>query len=207
MSTSARSLVLGENFSLKPSPLTPPDAKSPTILIIGGGVIGLTTAWVLLDRGYHVTILAKEWATFTSEQRMTSQIAGALWEWPPSVCGQRTDPISLSHSKTWCMVAYRIWGAIASDPELAALAGVRMRASNFCFPFPIDDDQTQRNKMHEIMQSGIKDFRRTIDIVEEYGINPEFGAVDAYGHLAPVIDTDQCMGWLMTMTRSKGTTR
>ncbi len=49
------------------------------------------------------------------EQRLTSQIAGALWEFPPAVCGQHTDAISLNNSKRWCMVAYKIWDAIASD--------------------------------------------------------------------------------------------
>ncbi|KAI6080103.1 hypothetical protein F4821DRAFT_94352 [Hypoxylon rubiginosum] len=52
---------------------------------------------VLLDRGYHITILSSAWTSY--EQRLTSQIAGALWEFPPGVCGQHTDNISLAHSK------------------------------------------------------------------------------------------------------------
>lgn len=61
------------------------------------------TAWTLLDHGYRVTILSKEWATFADKQRLTSQIAGALWEFPPAVCGQHTNKISLTNSKRWCM--------------------------------------------------------------------------------------------------------
>lgn len=71
-------------------PLSRPMKKSPGayhVLVIGGGVTALVTAWVLLDHGYQVTIMAKSWAGDT--ERLTSQIAGALWEFPPAVCGKR----------------------------------------------------------------------------------------------------------------------
>lgn len=204
MSTLERPLVLNENISAEPLPLIVPDAASPTVLIIGGGVIGLVNAWVLLDRGYRVKIVSKEWASFSDQQRLTSQIAGALWEYPPAVCGQHTDAISLSHSKRWCMVAYRIWEAMASDPKLAALSGIQMRSSNFFFPFPIEQDSSQFSKMKEIERSGVKGFNRAPNLIQKHGINPLYGAVDAYEHLAPVIDTDRCMEWLMVMVQSKG---
>ncbi|KAI4168733.1 MAG: hypothetical protein LQ343_006169 [Gyalolechia ehrenbergii] len=197
-------LILGENLSLEPFAQHLPIAASPTILIIGGGVTGLVNAWVLLDRGYRVTIVAKEWASFTDHQRLTSQIAGALWEYPPAVCGQHTDAMSLSRSKRWCMIAYSIWEAIASNPKLAALAGVQMRSSNFFFPFPIEEHSAQYQKMQEIENSGVHGFNRAPNLIHKQGINPRFGAVDAYEHLAPVIDTDRCMEWLMVLTQSKG---
>ena len=171
---------------------------------MGGGVTGLLTAWVLLDRGYHVTIVSKEWASFTDQQRLTSQIAGALWEYPPAVCGQHTDAVSLSKSKTWCMVGYRIWEAIASDPTLAVLSGVQMKESNFFFPYPIDADPAQFSKMREIETSGVRGFRRGSDLIQKHGIDPRCDAIDAYEHLAPIIDTDRSMEWLMVLVQSKG---
>lgn len=72
-------LVWGHNFSLKQEAQIPANSSSREVLIVGGGVTGLTTAWVLLDRGYKVTILSKEWASYSKAQRLTSQIAGALW--------------------------------------------------------------------------------------------------------------------------------
>ena len=159
-STLDQPLVLGENLSLDPLPQQAPTATSPTILIIGGGVTGLITAWVLLDRGYHVVVLASRWASFTDEQRLTSQIAGALWEYPPAVCGQHTDAISLSNSRRWCMVAYKIWDEIASDPNRAAISGVQMKTSNFFFPCPLEEDSKQLLKMHEIEKSGVRGFNR-----------------------------------------------
>ncbi|KAL8996512.1 MAG: hypothetical protein Q9169_003979 [Polycauliona sp. 2 TL-2023] len=204
MSVFDQPLILGENLSLEPFPQQSPDATSPTILIVGGGVTGLINAWVLLDRGYHVTIVSKEWASFTDQQRLTSQIAGALWEFPPAVCGQHTDILSLKKSKHWCMVAYDIWAAIASNPSLAALAGVQMRASHFFFPCPIEDLPAQHNKMEEIAASGVHGFNRSTDSIHSNGIDPRYGAVDAYEHQAPVIDTDRAMEWLMLLVKSKG---
>lgn len=197
-------LVLGHNFSIHPWPQIRPTKSSPSILVVGGGVTGLVTAWVLLDRGYHVTIVAKEWASYTQEQRLTSQIAGALWEYPPAVCGQHTDNISLSNSKRWCMVAYRIWDTIASDRDLALVSGVRMKPSAFFFPCPIEDDPAQLAKLHELERSGVRRFRRDPSLIQKLNIDHTYGVVDAYEHLAPIIDTDQSMEWLMTMVQSKG---
>ena len=51
------------------------------------------SAWALLDAGYDVTIIAERWTD--PNNRITSQIAGALWEWPPAVCGKHTDVSNL----------------------------------------------------------------------------------------------------------------
>ncbi|KUJ20771.1 nucleotide-binding domain-containing protein [Mollisia scopiformis] len=197
-------IVFGLNLNGCPEPLISPTGSSPDILIIGGGVTGLVTAWVLLDRGYKVTIVAKEWGTYTSKQRLTSQIAGALWEFPPAACGQHTDIISLSHSRHWCMIAYKVWEAMAADPVLSAASGVRMRTSAFYFTSKIEDTPSQLVKMLEIQNSGVKGFRRNIDIIHTQDLNPTVGVVDAYEHLAPVIDTDTAMKWLMGLVQGKG---
>lgn len=196
--------LIGSNFSLHPSPQKSPTESSPSILVVGGGVTGLTTAWVLLDRGYHVTIVAREWASYTDAQRLTSQIAGALWEYPPAVCGQHTDAMSLHKSKRWCMIAYRIWDSIASDPDLAALSGVKMRKSTFFFPRNIEEDPKQYLKMLEIERSGVRGFYRDQSLIRKHEVSHEYGAVDAYEHLAPMIDTDRSMEWLMVLVQSKG---
>ncbi|KAJ6020252.1 FAD dependent oxidoreductase [Penicillium canescens] len=196
--------MLGENLSLATDALKAAGTSSSTVLIVGGGVTGLVTAWVLLDRGYHVTIVSKEWASWTKAQRLTSQIAGALWEYPPAVCGQHTDNVSLYNSKRWCMVAYQIWDTIASDPEMAALSGVRMRRSHFFFPNAVEDDPAQLQKMEEIQKSGIRGFIRDRHLLRVPDVNSAYGVVDAYEHLAPIIDTDRAMKWLMELVQAKG---
>ncbi|KAI0834291.1 FAD dependent oxidoreductase [Hypoxylon sp. FL0890] len=195
-------LTLWRDISPVGQPLRRPSSKSPHVLVVGGGVTGLISAWVLLDRGYHVTIVSSAWAS--DEQRLTSQIAGALWEFPPAVCGQHTDKISLAHSKHWSMTAYHIWDGIASIPALSEASGVRMMPSDFFFPEPVESDKAQVNKMTEIMASGVRGFYRGADIIDERGIDPSYGAVDAYELLAPVIDTDKAMQWLMELVENKG---
>lgn len=96
-----RPLRLWEDLTPIPTPRVSQTTKSKHVLIVGGGVTGLVTAWTLLDQGYKVTIVSKAWASYTDKQRLTSQIAGALWEYPPAVCGSHTDSISLHHSKRW----------------------------------------------------------------------------------------------------------
>jgi D-amino-acid oxidase len=194
----------GQNFSLRPRPQINPTNSSPHILVIGGGVTGLVTTWVLLDRGYRVSIVSKEWASYTKEQRLTSQIAGALWEYPPAVCGQHTDKISLTKSKRWCMVSYRVWETIAANPDLAAASGVRMRSSAFFFPNDIEENSKQLAKLYEIQRSGIRGVRRDPSLIRRLDIDPSYGVVDAYEHLTPIIDTDRCMEWLTAMVQSKG---
>lgn len=198
------SLVMWRDLTPWPQRLVHPTANSPHVLIVGGGVTGLVTAWVLLDRGYKVTIVSKEWVNFSPSNRLTAQIAGALWEFPPAVCGSHTDRISLSNSKRWCMVAYHAWDAIASTPGLKEIAGVKMTPSGFFFPTSIENDPAQFSKMAEIISSGVKGFRQDRKLIEQRRVSPNYGAVDAYELLAPIIDTDQSMMWLTSLVLSKG---
>jgi D-amino-acid oxidase len=77
------------SLSTDSTPLLKPTKESKHILILGGGVSGLLIAWMLLDEGYRVTIIADDWAWTKDfeKSRMTSQVAGALWEFPPGGCG------------------------------------------------------------------------------------------------------------------------
>ncbi|KAF2832675.1 nucleotide-binding domain-containing protein [Ophiobolus disseminans] len=197
-------LVFWRDLTPSATPLHTPTSSSPHILIIGGGVTGLVNAWTLLDHGYRVTILAKEWATYGKAQRLTSQIAGALWEYPPAVCGQHTDAISLQHSKKWCMTTYNIWDAIASSDSTAKRTGIQMKEADFFFPVPIHEDSAQHSKMLEMISSGIRGFRHDASIIKQQRVNPAYGAVDAYEYLAPIIDTDVCMAFLIDLVASKG---
>jgi len=186
------------------TPLTPPTSSSPRVLVIGSGVTGLVTSWVLLDAGSHVTILAREHANFDlGKQRLASQIAGALWEYPPAVCGAHTDPISLQSSKRWCMESYHVYFALAS---FSKTAGVRILPSAAFFPYNVDMDPSQLGKMKEIQATSIRGFRRSASIISEHQIEPTYGAVDAYEILVPVIDTDAAMAWLTALVQAKGAT-
>ncbi|KAL2843878.1 hypothetical protein BJY01DRAFT_235510 [Aspergillus pseudoustus] len=196
--------MLWKDLSPEDAPLHPPSPSSAHILIIGGGVIGLTAAWALLDKGYKVTIVSKEWASQTTKQRLTSQIAGALWEYPPAVCGHHTDAISLTNSKRWCMVSYHIWSAIASNPALSENAGVRMKPADFFFTHNIAQDVDVQAKVREMRRAGVCGLVHDPGLMRRNGINPAYGIVDAFEVLSPAIDTDTCMSWLTSLVQKKG---
>lgn len=184
-------------------PFEPSNELSTHILVIGSGVTGLVASWILLDRGYRVTILAKAWPNTSANDRLTSQIAGALWEYPPAVCGSHTDRTSLKRSKHWAMVSYHIWRTIAAG-DIGRELGVKMVRSAFFFPTRIEEDTKQMEKMLEIQSSGVQGFSHNSSIIEEMGVSVDCGAVDAYELLAPAIDTDKATHWLLSLVQAKG---
>ncbi|RYF42858.1 MAG: FAD-binding oxidoreductase, partial [Cytophagaceae bacterium] len=204
--SSKPTLHLHHSLTAHATPLRPPSLTSAHILIVGGGISGPANAWTLLDHSYRVTILSAEWASYSTSQRLTSQIAGALWEYLPAVCGQHTNVVSLERSKWWCIIAYEVWADIAAHEELAKAVGVVMRQADFLFTKKVDEDEGLLAKMRKIRESGARGFRRDAAIIAEQGLDPTCGVVDAYTHLAPVIDTDKCSEWLMSLVEARGTT-
>jgi glycine/D-amino acid oxidase-like deaminating enzyme len=73
-----------------------PSAPGKSVLVIGDGVSGLTSALCLARNGFQVTVVADKFAP-----HITSIVAGALWEWPPAVCGHHHNQVSLERSKSW----------------------------------------------------------------------------------------------------------
>src|ERR1700682_1671373 len=92
------------------------------VLVLGAGASGLTSALCLKRRGFGVTVVAESFAP-----HVTSVVAGALWEWPPAVCGYHQDQQSLVRSKAWCMASYRRFAELSRD----ATTGVFMRTAAF----------------------------------------------------------------------------
>ncbi|GAA1900305.1 FAD-dependent oxidoreductase [Streptomyces durmitorensis] len=80
------------------------------VIVVGSGVIGLTTAVLLAERGRRVQVWAREPA-----ERTTSAVAGALW-WP-----YRIEPASLVGD--WSLRSLLVYAELA---ERAAQTGVRM---------------------------------------------------------------------------------
>ncbi|GGJ15831.1 FAD-dependent oxidoreductase [Streptomyces lacrimifluminis] len=80
------------------------------MIVVGGGVIGLTTAVVLAERGRRVRVWAREPA-----ERTTSAVAGALW-WP-----YRIEPEALAGE--WALASLSVYEGLADRP---GETGVRM---------------------------------------------------------------------------------
>jgi D-amino-acid oxidase len=164
------------------------------VLVIGAGASGLTTSLCLARRGFDVTIIADRFAP-----QVTSVVAGALWEWPPAVCGYHNDQLSLARSKVWCEISYGIFADLSTDPG----TGVYLRTGNFYFKRSIDDDPRQSEKMAEL-RGKVREFRRDPALIAANGINPRLGLCDAYSHLTPMVDTDRYMRWLLGEVRKAG---
>ena len=168
--------------------------RNDRVLVVGAGVSGLTSALSLARAGVEVEVVAEK---FQSD--LVSVVAGALWEWPPAVCGYHRNQRSLSRSKQWALESYEIFSDLARDPD----SGVFMRRANFYFATP----QTARelHKMNELATK-VRGFVHDPGLAEANGIDPGYGIVDAYAHLAPMIDTDQYMGWLRRQVEAAGVT-
>ena len=193
----------GKGFSLSPSSLEKPETSSPHILVIGAGITACASSWILLDKGYKVTMVAKEFATFTKAQRLTSQIGAALWEFPCAPCGPQAAPENLDKMRRWAMDSYEVYSAIAADPVVGSQFGVRLRNAVSFFPVPIDEHESERERLAQIEKYRLKGFRHDSRLLQQYDKSGDEIA-EAFEHLAPVIDTDQAMKFLLDLLRSKG---
>ncbi|CDF35195.1 unnamed protein product [Chondrus crispus] len=168
------------------------------VLVIGGGVVGITSAIGLREAGFDVTVVAEHY------ENITSNVAGALWEWPPAVCGQHGDPRSLSSSKHWCMVSYDKFKELHSTYGEGE-CGVYLQDVFFYFRFSVDKCCFNLEKMNELKDK-VDGFARGMHIVPE-GVDPQFvenNIKDCYKHMAPMVDTDKYMPWLQQQARDKG---
>ncbi|MGW0911130.1 FAD-dependent oxidoreductase [Streptomyces sp. NPDC002784] len=84
--------------------------RSGEVIVVGGGVIGLTTAVVLAEGGRRVRVWTRD-----PVERTTSAVAGALW-WP-----YRIEPLALA--RRWALRSFDVYEELARRPEAT---GVRM---------------------------------------------------------------------------------
>ncbi|MFG3249413.1 FAD-dependent oxidoreductase [Streptomyces sp. NPDC048187] len=74
------------------------------VVVVGGGVIGLTTAVVLAERGRRVRLWTRD-----PVERTTSVVAGGLW-WP-----YRIEPVALAQA--WALRSLDVYEELAARPE------------------------------------------------------------------------------------------
>lgn len=170
---------------------------SRSALVVGAGVSGLTTALCLARRGFHITIVADQ-----VSPGITSNVAGALWEWPPAVCGRHHDDVLLAPSKAWSLTSYQRFRELAQAPHHT---GVFLRPANFYFRRPVENDPAELTKMHELADH-VLGFVHSADLITNNGVNPDAAVVDAYRFLAPMVDTDRYLSWLHRQVALAGCT-
>ncbi|MGW2717070.1 FAD-dependent oxidoreductase [Streptomyces sp. NPDC001492] len=84
--------------------------RNNDVIVVGAGVIGLTTAVVLAERGVRVRVWTRDPLEAT-----TSAVAGALW-WP-----YRIEPVA--RARAWALQSLDVYEELATRPETT---GVRM---------------------------------------------------------------------------------
>lgn len=84
--------------------------RNNDVVVVGGGVIGLTTAVVLAERGARVRVWTRDPA-----ERTTSAVAGALW-WPYHI-----EP--KARARAWALQSLDVYEELALRP---GATGVRM---------------------------------------------------------------------------------
>lgn len=173
-------------------------SNAPRVLIIGAGVIGLTTALCLRKQGAKVTVIADRFSP-----DLTSVVAGALWEWPPAVCGNHQDQKSLERSKMWSMHSYKVFTELAKNSAIRSETGVYLRPAVFYFHHAVSSDKRDQTKMEEL-RDRVLGFRHDASLIQKYEVNPECGFRDAYEYLAPMVDTDVYMQWLRDAVEREG---
>ncbi|XP_033112020.1 probable D-amino-acid oxidase [Anneissia japonica] len=171
-----------------------------SVLVVGAGVIGLTSALELLNAGYKVTIIADHFNE-APKTYMTSEVAGALWEWPPAVCGRHTNESSLKSSKRWCMVSYWKFIQLASEERGT---GIYPRKAVFYQRQKVEENADEHCKMQEL--SFLPGFCHDSQLIDEFNVNRNYGVKDAYSHISPVVDTTQMMKWLYKQCKDHGAT-
>lgn len=164
----------------------PARRNQPGALVVGAGVSGLTTALVLARQGWRATVAADRFGSGT-----VSTVAGALWEWPPSVCGHHHDQAVLARSADWAMRSYRRFAQLAANPH----TGVSLRPAVFYFTGPVVENPAELAKMTQL-EGRVPGFVHDPTLIDAHRVNPAAGVVDAYSYLAPTIDTDRYLGWL-----------
>ena len=78
--------------------------REATAVVVGGGVTGLTCALRLLERGFRVTLVARD-----RPEDTVSIGAGAIWEFPPFKVAPQ------ERAREWC-----VFGALGDGQALAA---------------------------------------------------------------------------------------
>ena len=164
------------------------------VLVLGAGISGLTCAFELVNRGHQVTVIYAKDASQTP-----SVIAGALWEWPPAVCGHHTDVRSLERSKPWCFETYQRFQQLSENPE----SGIVMERAHFYFFHPVESNEFENSKLKEIRQhcDGVV---HDPALIEKNGVNKSLQLKDSYSFIAPVINTPIYTRWLRRQVESMG---
>src|SRR5690349_24794564 len=102
------------------------DSMPQRVVVIGGGVVGLSTAYHLAIRGARVILLEKDRIGAGSSSRAAGIITGLLWDEPGVAARKRSLALFRQFSEEWDGYTFHAPGCLnlfdrASWPEREAL--------------------------------------------------------------------------------------
>jgi len=164
------------------------------VVVIGGGVSGLTVACYLLRKGFRVTLIAEKFA-----QETTSLVAGALWEMPHAVCGHHDagEALQLQQQEQWSRFSYHVFRRL----QTVNGSGVHLRRVHFYSEKPLAEDLESQRKIDRlnrfvlglhVSDNPIRDVRPGVTIRSHYS------------YLAPMIDMGVYLPWLTSEIETLG---
>ena len=168
--------------------------SQPRVVVIGGGVSGLTVAYYLLRKGFHTTIIADKFAEET-----TSMVAGALWEMPHAVCGHQEagESLKLHILEQWSRFSYHIFKRLHADES----SGVHLRRVNFYSELPLAEDMETQRKINRLRRF-VLGLKVSEDVERE--VAPGFTIRSHYSYQAPMIDMGAYLPWLISEIKAMG---
>lgn len=146
------------------------ETPSKTVAVLGAGVVGLTTAYDLLAKGYEVHIYADEWSP-----NLTSNIAAGIWS-PLSFPQDLSEGKNQFHLRMQKNAETRFLKSVGDDPEFT---GVRIIPS-YSFKTQASQESDKVKQREEIIahfdNGVIKNGRRTYEL----GIDGQLFMNDLY---------------------------
>lgn len=157
-------------------------------VVVGAGLIGVTTAHELVQLGFDVTVVADEFGSST-----LGVLAAPAWDWPrPQSTGAdrgHGGPDELdARRERWAAQTYRRLMSLTADPA----SGVTRRRTHVHLDRVAARDRGERRRTARI-RGTVTSFR-SYDVVAAPSVHP---AVDtAYCFVGPVVDVARHLRWL-----------
>lgn len=164
----------------------------PRALVLGAGIVGAATAFLLQRRGLHVTVVAETFGTSTP-----GVVVPPAWEWPRS--GRDTDGGQAdvdARAERWAAETYRGWMEVTGRDS-----GVEWRRNRVHLDPESDRDPVERrrrDRLHEVVTEVARDDLR----LRWTRSGPRRTA--SYHFVAPVIDPARLVVRLTTTLVERG---
>lgn len=136
--------------------------KAKTVAVLGAGVIGLTTAYDLLEKGYDVRIYAAEWSP-----NLTSNVAAGIWtplNYPDSMPEEKKE----LHKRLLKTSEKRFMKSVGENPEFAGIRmictyGIEYESSNVAINSHAQGEEIIIHFDNGVTKKGRRDFEIGMD--------------------------------------------